>query len=209
MKRKQAILEKIHQVMMIFGALLSGIMIPFLVINCTLLVKSFVNKNEIPSFLGMMPMIVLTDSMNPQIKSGDVILCRTVDAENVQLGDVISFYDPTSVNSAVVTHQVIEVIEEDGSLSFRTKGINNNTEDRVTVPASKVIARYTGIRFPKAGDVAIFMQSATGILVCVVLPLVLFVGYDVLRRRIHDQLHGEDVEALKAELAELKAAKRK
>ena len=207
MKRAERVFNGINRVLLMLGAVLSGIMIPILIINCTLLVKSFTNKNEIPSFFGMMPLIVLTDSMSPQIQSGDVILCKTIDAEDVRQGDVISFYDPMSANSAVVTHQVIEIIEEDGSLSFRTKGINNNTEDRVTVPASNVIARYTGTRFPGAGDIAIFMQSATGILVCVVLPLVLFIGYDILRRRIYNYRHGEDVEALKAELEALKEEK--
>lgn len=205
--KRQKIYALLHQALMMIGAVLSGLMIPILIINCTLLVKSFAKPNEIPDFLGTIPLIVLTDSMYPQIESGDVILCRKIDADAVRQGDVISFYDPAGNGKTVVTHQVVEIVEEDGVRSFITKGTNNNTQDRLPVPESKVIARYAGIRFPGAGDVAVFMQSATGILLCVVLPIALFVGYDILRRRLRDGSKGEDVAALKAELEALKAAR--
>ena len=91
-------------------------------------------------------------------------------------------------------------------LSFRTKGINNNTEDRLPVPAEKVIAEYTGIRIPGAGNLAIFMQSTAGLLVCVILPIIVFVGYDVIRRRLYEKKKGDDMAALMAELEALKAA---
>ena len=156
--------------------------------------------------MGRLPLIVLTDSMYPEIKSGDLIICKTIDAEDIKEGDVISFYDPASKSNAVVTHEVVEIVDDSGTLSFRTKGINNNTEDRLLVPANKVIAKYTGVRFAGAGNLAIFMQSTAGLLVCVVLPIVLFVGYDVLRRRLYEKNKGDDVAALKAELAALKAA---
>ena len=106
----------------------------------------------------------------------------------------------------MVTHKVVAVINEDGKLSFRTRGINNNTDDRLPVPADKVIAEYTGLRIPGAGNLAIFMQSTAGLLVCVILPIILFVGYDVIRRRIYEKTRGDDMAALKAELAALKAA---
>ena len=198
--------EKLHKSLTIIGWAMCVILVPILIVNCTLLVKSFVSKEEVPNFLGRLPLIVLTDSMYPEIKSGDLIICKTIDAEDIKEGDVISFYDPASKSNAVVTHEVVEIVDDSGTLSFRTKGINNNTEDRLLVPANKVIAKYTGVRFAGAGNLAIFMQSTAGLLVCVVLPIVLFVGYDVLRRRLYEKNKGDDVAALKAELAALKAA---
>jgi signal peptidase len=100
---------------------------------------------------------------------------------------------------------VIDIMENDGKLSFKTKGINNNTEDRLAVPAANLIAEYTGIRIPGAGNFAIFMQSTTGLIVCVVLPIVLFVGYDVIRRRVYEKNKGDDMAALMAELETLRS----
>lgn len=195
---------KLHRGLTVAGWILCIILVPILIVNCTLLVKSFINKDEVPDFGGTLPLIVLTDSMYPDIKSGDLIICKTVDPKEIKEGDVISFYDPASKGTAVVTHMVIEIIEEDGKLSFRTKGINNNTEDRLPVSADKVIAKYTGVRIAGAGNLAIFMQSTTGLLVCVVLPIILFVGYDVIRRKMYEKNKGDDMAALMAELEALK-----
>ena len=196
---------KMNKALTIIGIVLCVILVPILIINCTLIIKSFINKDKVPSIGGTMPLIVLTDSMYPDIKSGDIIICKEIDAADVELDDVISFYDPEGNGTSVVTHKVVEIIEENGTRSFRTKGINNNTEDRLLVPAEKVIAEYTNIRIPLAGNVALFMQSTTGLIVCVVVPIVLLVGYDVIRRKMYEKNKGADVEALKAELAALKA----
>lgn len=206
---KQEKSSKIHKALTIIGIVMCVILVPILIVNCTLLIKSVVHKDEVPDFGGTLPLIVLTDSMYPDIKSGDLIICKTVDATDIEIGDVISFYDPASRNSAVVTHMVIDIIEEDGKRSFKTKGINNNTEDRLAVPEANLIAEYTGIRIPGAGNLAIFMQSTTGLIVCVVLPIVLFVGYDVIRRRLYEKNSGNDMAALMAELEALKAEKAK
>ena len=195
-----------HKTLNIIGIILCVILVPILIINCTLIVKSWINKDEVPSIGGVMPLIVLTDSMFPDIKSGDIIITKQADAEDIKVGDDISFFDPAGNGSSIVTHRVIEIIEKDGQLSFRTKGINNNTEDRVTVPADKLVGKYTGVRIALAGNVALFMQTVPGLIVCVVVPIVLLVGYDMLRRRKYEKTHSTDVNALMAELEALKAA---
>ena len=205
MKEKETT-SKTHKVLTVIGIIMCVILIPILIVNCTLLVKSFINKEDVPDFAGTMPLIVLTDSMYPDIKSGDLIICKTVDAKDVNEGDVISFFDPAGNGTSVVTHKVVEVIEENGERSFRTRGINNNTDDKLAVPADNVIAVYTGIRIPGAGNVAIFMQSTTGLIVCVVLPIILLVGYDIIRRRRYEKNKGDDVAVLMAELEALRAA---
>ena len=198
--------SKSHKTLTIIGIVLCVILVPILLINVTLIIKSYVNKDEVPSVGGTFPMIVLTDSMYPDIKSGDLIICKEIDPEEIEVGDVISFYDPAGNGTAVVTHKVIDILEEEGKRSFRTKGINNNTEDKLPVSADKVIAEYSGIRIPAAGNVAIFMQTTAGLIICVIVPIVLFVGYDILRRRKYEKTKGDDLEALMAELEALKAA---
>ncbi len=199
--------ERAHKILTVIGIVLCVILVPVLIVNCTLIIKSYVNQDEVPDFAGTLPLIVLTDSMYPEIKGGDIIVCKTIDSDDVEVGDVISFYDPDGNGTSIVTHKVVEIVpEEDGSISFRTRGINNNTEDRTLVPAEDVVAEYTGIRIPGAGHVAMFMQSTAGLIVCVILPIILFVGYDVLRRKLYEKKHGDDVEALKAELEALRAA---
>ena len=195
-----------HKVLTIIGTVLCVILIPILIVNVTLIIKSYTNKDEVPSIGGYLPLIVLTDSMADEILSGDLIICHTIDAEDVKVDDVISFFDPAGNGQSIVTHRVIEVIEDDGEIKFRTRGDNNNTEDKELVPADKLVGIYK-MRIAGAGHVAMFMQSTTGLIVCVVLPIVLLVGYDIIRRRIYEKNKKGDTDALLAELEALKAEK--
>ena len=195
----------LHKTLTIVGIVLCVILVPLLIINCTLIVKSFVKKDEVPSIFGVVPLIVLTDSMYPEIHSGDIIICNQADPETVEVGDVISFYDPAGNGTSIVTHRVEAVNHgDDGKLTFSTKGDNNNTPDRLPVPAENLVGIWSEARFPGAGNVALFMQTTAGLIVCVFVPLVLLVGYDLLRRKLYDKKKGDDVAALKAELEALR-----
>ena len=195
-----------HRVLTIVGTVLCIILIPILLINITLIAKSYINKDEVPSIGGTFPLIVLTDSMYPDIKSGDLIICNTAEAEDVKVNDVISFFDPAGNGTSIVTHRVIEIVEEDGEILFRTRGDNNNTEDKELVPAENLVGVYK-MRIAGAGHIAMFMQSTAGLIVCVVLPIILLVGYDLVRRRIYEKSKKEDTDALLAELEALRAEK--
>ena len=195
-----------QKVLTIIGTILCIILLPILIINLTLIAKSYINEDEIPSLGGVFPMIVLTDSMYPQISAGDLIICNTLDPEDVRVDDVISFFDPMGSGTSVVTHRVLEIVSEDGEIAFRTKGDNNNAEDTALVPADNLIGTYRS-RIPKVGHVAMFMQTTPGLIVCCVLPILLLVGYDVLRRRKLEKSQKQDTDALLAELEALRAMK--
>ena len=195
-----------HHVLTVVGTVLCIILIPILIINCILIVKSFTSE-EVPNVAGTLPLIVLTDSMYPVIESGDLIICHTAEAEEIEVGDVIAFFDPAGNGSSIVTHRVIEVTEQNGNPAWRTKGDNNNTEDRLLVPADKLVAIYEGTRIAGAGNVALFMQTTPGLIVCVVCPILLLVGYDMIRRRIYEKSNKEDTDKLLAELEELRRLK--
>jgi len=195
-----------QKVLTLIGTILCIILLPILLINVTLLVKSFLKADEVPSIGGVFPMIVLTDSMYPEIESGDLILCHTIDAEDVQVGDVITFYDPLGNGTTVVTHRVLQIREENGGLEFITKGDNNNVEDQKPVPEDKLIGIYRS-RVPKAGNVAMFMQTTPGLILCCVCPVLLIVGWDMIRRRKYEKEKQKDTDALLAELEALRAMK--
>lgn len=195
-----------HRALTVVGVVLCIVLIPVLVINVTLIIKSYTNADEVPKIGGYCPLIVQSGSMEPAIKTGDLIVCKQIDSEQVKKGDVIAFFDPDSNQNKVLTHRVVEIVEEDGALFFQTKGDANKTEDRSPVSADKLVGLYQ-FRIPVAGDVAMFMQTPVGLIICVVLPLGLLIGYDLLRRRRYEKQNQEDTDALLKELNELKAKK--
>lgn len=198
-----------HKILTVIGTILCIVLIPILIINCTLIVKSITNKDAVPSVGAYFPMIVLTDSMYPEIESGDLIICRKTDAEDIQVGDVICFFDPSGNGTSTVTHRVMEITtDENGGLAWVTKGDANNAEDQALVPAGKLVGIYN-TRIAGAGNAAMFMQTTQGLILCVILPIILLVAYDIIRRRIYEKNKKDDTQALLAELEALRAEKQK
>ena len=183
------------------------LLLPILTINTTLIVKGLVSGDAVPTFAGYAPMIVLSDSMYPQIERGDMILVHTADAASIKEGDVISFFDPDSTKNAVVTHRVKEIVKDENGFSFRTQGDANNVEDRELVPAGNLVGIWTGKAYAGVGSAALFIQSTPGLILCIGLPVILLIAAELLRRQRYERKRQADTDALMAELNELRAQK--
>jgi len=195
-----------HRIATIIGVVLCVILLPILIINITLIIRSFINADEVPSVGGIFPLIVLTDSMYPDIQSGDLIICHTEEPENICVGDVIAFFDPAGSGTSIVTHSVAAVTQSDGQTAWITRGIANNTDDAVPVPADKLVGVYR-MRIPGLGNVVMFMQTTAGLILCVVCPILLLIVWDVIRRQRYERRKQADTDALMRELEELRAQK--
>lgn len=193
-----------HKLGTIFGAVMCVILLPILIMNITLIVRSVTNPDEVPSVGGMFPLIVLTDSMYPEIQGGDLIFCHTEEPEQIQVGDIIAFFDPAGNGVSIVTHSVVEITEVDGQTAWITRGIANNADDALPVPADKLVGVYQ-TRLAGVGHVVMFMQTTAGLIVCVVCPILLLVGWDILRRRRYEKNQQADTDALLRELEALRA----
>ncbi len=195
-----------HKLATVLGAVLCVLFLPILIINITLIVRSLVNQKEVPSVGGIFPLIVLSDSMFPEIRSGDLIICRTEEPENIRVGDVIAFFDPAGNGTSIVTHSVAEITQADGQTAWITRGIANNADDAVPVPADKLVGVYRR-RIPGLGSAVMFIQSTAGLIVCVICPILLLIMWDILRRRSYEKSRQADTDALLRELEELRAQK--
>lgn len=193
-----------HKAATIVGTILCIILIPVLTINIMLIVKTYVFKEQISAIGGFVPLIVLTDSMYPTIQSGDLVIYQAAKAEDIQKGDIIAYLDPAGDGDSVVSHRVIEIISEEGQPAFRTQGDANNVADELAVPGDKLLGVYK-VRIAGAGNVAIFLQSPAGLIICVVIPLLLLISYDMIRRGIYEKQRRQKTESMLRELEELRA----
>lgn len=183
----------------ILGIILCIILIPALIVNITLIVKSFLYPEEVPSFMGYKPFIVLTGSMEPVFYSGDLVMVKEVEAESLQVGDVIAFREGT----AVITHRIVQVEGEKDKLRFVTKGDNNNVNDRRPVTVEQLEGIYL-YRISKLGNFAMFMQTPVGMALFIALPLLLFILYDILRRTLFERKKAQRTKELEAELESMR-----
>lgn len=73
---------------------------------------------------------VVTESMVPKYEVGDVLIAKTIDVNELQVGDDVAYRGEVGTfNGKIVTHQIIEKKIEDGQLKFITKGIANEESD--------------------------------------------------------------------------------
>lgn len=198
--------KKGNKISTILGTIICLILLPILIINITLIIKSYTNKYEVPSVGNAVPMIVLTDSMYPIIESGDLIILNKIDANSVQVNDIITFFDPDGNGDSTVTHRVVEIIEENGEINFKTKGDANNAEDKSLVSSDKIIGIYS-FKISGLGNIAMFMSTTKGLIICVIVPLILLVGFDLITRKAYEKKNENDKEALMKELERLRAEK--
>ena len=138
-------------------------------LGITIVYKSYSEPNKIPSVFGWKPFIVLSGSMEDTIMPGDLILTKEIDALELKEGDIISF---RTNKYNVITHRIINIVDENGERKYYTKGDNNNSADSEPVCNDQIegIYRY---RIPKLGEIALNLQKPIGIVICVTLPLII------------------------------------
>ncbi len=199
MKEKNGLLQKIVGAV---GIALCVVFVPLLLINVTLIVKSYTSPDKVPDFLGYKPFIVLSGSMEPSIMTGDMVFVKETDPDSLKVGDVIAYKS----GSAVVTHRIVEVKSENGETRYVTQGDANNAADQGMVKPADVEGIYQR-RIAGAGNLAMFMQTTTGMILFVVCPLVLFVLWDVIRRQLESRKEMSRTKELEMELERLRAEK--
>jgi signal peptidase len=100
----------------------------------------------IPQAFGLDAHVVVSGSMAPQVRAGDVVLTQPVDGAPLRPGQVLLFADPQRPDGLLL-HRLVAV-DEDGLLV--TRGDANQSDDSVHVAASDVrgLAR---VRVPLVG----------------------------------------------------------
>ena len=90
-------------------------------------------------------MIVLSGSMTPVIRTGDLIVDDSItasQAEHLQVGQIISFRSAPG-SQMILTHRIVGIEHSGGTVSYITKGDANNAVDAAPRPSSDVIGVFS------------------------------------------------------------------
>ena len=148
----------------------------------TILVFTADSNNGVSNLLGYMPLTVESDSMAPTFSSGDLIIdCEIDDMYKLQKDDVITFWTIIDGNKVKNTHRIIGVNSRNGSVSFVTKGDNNDVKDSIEVYPSDIIGKWTGVKIGGFGSVMSFLRTKTGFFVCIIIPIALFFLFELYK----------------------------
>lgn len=170
----------IHRILKIISSAIFVVLVLIIALLVLYIVRvNFMASNDKLGEVRLNFYTILTQSMHPTIKAGDVVITYKEDAGKYQSGDVITFVSRAN-GGITVTHRILDVYVNNGNYSFKTKGDNNNTEDRELVNNSDVLGRVV-LKIPKAGYFQQFMVTETGWIVAVLLPCLGVVIYDILK----------------------------
>lgn len=167
------------------------VLVPVLIMNISIMIQANTNKDEVPSVFGYKPFIVLSGSMETEIKKGDLIIVEVTDPQTLEVDDVIAFRD---AQETVTTHRIIEIVEKDGETYFITKGDNNDSQDQNLVEFDDVEGIYV-TRIPGVGNMLNSLAQPTTIVIVVLGVTVIFgIAFVVSNKKQRDEEQKEFLE---------------
>ena len=114
------------------------------------------NQNPNKTFFGFRVYNILSGSMEPELSKGDLVIVKAVPAEELQTGDIVTYY-PTDKAGTTVTHRVVNTLRKDGQVLVETKGDAVNQTDPM-FPGDAVIGVVV-FHIPLLGAAVAWIQT--------------------------------------------------
>jgi signal peptidase len=134
--------------------------------------------------------VVISGSMAPAIGAGDTVVVNNVSGAAIHDGDIITFRRGQTAEirqgqagENLVTHRVVDIVQSESGVKFKTKGDANEEADQGLIPADALVGRVM-LTIPYIGHVIAFAGTQLGLIALVALPLGLLVAgelYDLAR----------------------------
>lgn len=196
---------------------LAAILLPVLIINLTLIIKGSGGGMVPPDVFGIAPLAVTSGSMegdrDDSFSKGALIFVDILDESEKNAlaeGDIVTYYLPDD-GGAYVTHRIVSVVRDGQTITeVTTCGDANNGSLDDPVSARYIVGKCVG-HVEGLGDFAMFLQTPTGIIVFVGIPVVAFIAFDVVRITLYNRKVKQREQADKAladkdeEIARLRA----
>lgn len=194
MKKAKKIFSRIMTVISV-ALFIFGVVVFVSVLNAS--------AGKVPSVFGFSVLQVKTGSMLPDYEIGTIVITKNVDANDLQVGDVISFYSlDKDISGEVNTHRIerIEHGGDDNAPYFTTKGDNNTQVDKQKVWPSQIVGKVVYNLGTVSGSVIGVFQNPNVIFFVIVLPLV-FITFGeavnlvsmIVESKSHKKEDGDDI----------------
>lgn len=120
-------------------------------------------------------LIVQSGSMEPAIRTGGVVIIKP--ASEYAVGDIITF-GPATKTKTPTTHRIMEVKDDNGQISYITKGDANEESDLQTVAKGQVIGKVI-FSIPFFGYVIDFAKKPLGFILIIGIPAIIIISDEI------------------------------
>ena len=150
-----------------------GMLLFILAILILLLILIIVPQKNLSLFT------VMGDSMSPALPAGSIAIVQPMVSSKIDTADIIAYHAPGG-RSTIVTHRVVEVINEGEYLSFQTAGDGNDNSDKNPVPSENVVGKVI-FHIPYVGFVFNFVRQPIGYCLLIGLPALVIISIEMRR----------------------------
>ena len=162
---------------------IQGIIYVALALFVLVVVLQRFSDNKI-SFFNYRMFTVISESMTPKYKIGDILVSKEVNPSKIKVGDVISYKGTSgSFKDKIITHQVTEINKNSsGKYIFHAKGLANIIEDPlvyeeqlygVVVYKTKILSLIYKI-----------ISTPLGFFLFVFIPIVVTIGTEIIESKL-------------------------
>ncbi len=147
------------------GSVLTTVLIVLEIIVIVFIVFSKMS-GSIPTVFGYQLYVIVSPSMEPDIKVGDIIISKEYDGGELEIGNVITYLGKTGdFSGKMITHEVIRINGDE----IITKGIAATTEDpAINREDVRAVMQYKTVVISAVYRV---VTSTVGFICFVILPL--------------------------------------
>lgn len=144
-----------------------------------LLTVVLTKSGDVPNILGYSVFRVMTGSMEPAIETDSLIVVKRVEASEIKIGDVISFFsqDPAH-GGAVNTHRVTAIEQNGEEWNFVTKGDANQLEDKYVTSSKDLIGKVVYVSHVM-GIIVHLLSNPLIFIPVIVLPMFVILVYNL------------------------------
>jgi signal peptidase len=180
----------------VLNIIIDIIIILVLIVSAIILTYSLTSQDTgTPNLFGYTINAIQSGSMEPEFYKGDLLIGKTT-SSNTQYakGDIVFFESKYTDDDGtdylmVKCHRIIDTKVIAGETTYLTKGDNNDDTDASEdgwLTSKKIVgvyenSDYKGTKIDGLGTVIDFLQSFWGFFFVIVLPMIIFFIYELIR----------------------------
>lgn len=148
----------------IFKYIILTILIILFIFN---LILSFEENTQI---LGIYMFNIVSESMTPTLQKDDLVIVQKCEPSELQKGNIITFKQ----DEKVISHRIIDIIENRGTIKFKTKGDNNSIPDSEQVEIGKVYGKVV-YNIGGVGKIVSYIQNVRGFINVAIFAIIVYI----------------------------------
>ena len=147
------------------------VIIIILLYNIFLITKSTFDKTDAKSMFGYRAYVITTNSMEPTINVGDIIIVSGIEKDKIKTDKIVTFEQ----NNQIITHRIVGIEETEKGSKYVTKGDNNLTKDTEEISYEQILGTIV-LKIPRIGNIILLLEDKVYIILLLNLILIIYIN---------------------------------